>query len=150
MNGFAGRRLATRPTRQQGDDTLPCKTREEQRRFQREWIAARRAAYLNGKKCAVCGATEKLTLHHKDPAKKTSHNVWSWSEPRRRAELRECEVLCKSCHQRIHARVRRALASVRFPCGTNASYSRGCRCDDCTTAHREANYRWLRRQGTAA
>jgi 5-methylcytosine-specific restriction endonuclease McrA len=50
--------------------------------------------------CALCGGTTSLQVDHLDPAKKVSHNVWSWSEPRRLAELTKCRVLCSECHKK--------------------------------------------------
>jgi hypothetical protein len=39
-----------------------------------------------------------MEVDHIDPALKVSHRVWSWSPPRRAAELAKCRVLCGVCH----------------------------------------------------
>jgi hypothetical protein len=85
-----------------------------QRRFVRRWVAKRRADWLavNGP-CKRCGSTQKLELHHRDPAEKVSHRIWSWAPARRDAELAKCDVLCRWCHNQAHrelhaARVLRA------------------------------------------
>lgn len=75
------------------------KDREQQRAYQREWMARRRAAWFEGKACVDCGATDELEVDHVDPSSKVDHKVWSWSASRREAELSKCEVRCRSCHQ---------------------------------------------------
>ena len=75
-------------------------TREQKRAYDRAWYAARRAAWFADKCCVVCGSTDRLELHHKDPAQKVSHRVWSWSQSRRDTELAKCEVRCHEHHPR--------------------------------------------------
>lgn len=105
------------------------KTKAAQREYQRQWIAARRAAWLAGKSCATCGATDNLEVDHIDPLKKVTHRVWSWSEKRRQAELAKCQVLCTSCH------LDKTLTDrPKAECGTASKYRAGCRCDDCKAA----------------
>jgi hypothetical protein len=78
---------------------MPCRTREEQRAYQRAWVARRRKDWLeaNGP-CVRCGSSENLEVDHVDRAQKVSHKVWSWSAVRREAELAKCQVLCQPCH----------------------------------------------------
>lgn len=102
-------------------------TREEQREYQRNWVARRRRAYLAGKVCARCGATDDLHVHHRDPKQKVHHAIWSWREERRLDELAKCEVLCRPCHQAHHALIREQH-------GTTSRYKHGCRCDLCRSA----------------
>ena len=73
-------------------------TKEEQREYQRKWIAKRRADFFADKICVRCGNDETLELDHIDPAQKVSHNVWSWSAARRDQEISKCQVLCHDCH----------------------------------------------------
>lgn len=80
------------------------------------WLAA------NGP-CVKCQSAVRLEVHHIDLAEKISHRVWSWSEPRRTAELVKCEVLCRRCHVQAHT-----VAHGR------GGYDRGCRCDVCRAA----------------
>lgn len=77
---------------------MPYKDKEKQRQFQREWCAKRRREYFNGKRCAQCHTPSDLELDHIDPATKVHHCIWSWSKPRRDAELAKCQPLCRSCH----------------------------------------------------
>lgn len=71
---------------------------EAKRKYQREWLANRRAEFFKDKQC-LCGSTDRLELDHIDPSKKITHNIWSWSTPRREAELAKCQVLCYTCHK---------------------------------------------------
>jgi hypothetical protein len=77
---------------------MPIKDLEARRRYSREWVARRRSAFFEDKVCVQCGSTEELQLDHKDPRQKISHNIWSWTEVRRLAEIAKCQVLCKCCH----------------------------------------------------
>jgi hypothetical protein len=69
--------------------------------YQREWMRRRRAAFFGGKACDTCNSGAALQLHHRDPSQKISHQIWSWSEARRNAELSKCVVLCGACHQQL-------------------------------------------------
>lgn len=102
-----------------------------QREYQRNWIRKRRAAYFNGKSCAHCGSTSELELDHIDRTKKLSHNVWSWSAPRRAAELAKCQVLCSDCH------LKKSLAERPKPKHGGGMYKHGCRCDKCVQWNRD-------------
>lgn len=101
----------------------------KQREFQRLWTKARRIRFTAGVRCVRCGSGESIHWHHRDPATKLAHQIWSWTIPRIEAELRKCEPLCRSCHEEHHA------ALLRSPCGTEGAYGRGCRCAPCKAAH---------------
>lgn len=77
---------------------MPYKDPAQQQRYQREWIAQRRAEWFQGKSCVDCNATTDLQIDHVDPQVKVSHRIWSWSRSRREAELVKCVVRCSSCH----------------------------------------------------
>src|SRR3972149_2694359 len=100
----------------------------QQRKYQREWRAARRRTVFNGKNCALCGATENLELDHVFPETKISHKIWSWAWQRINEEMMKCRILCRPCHAERHA------AEMRAPCGTRSAYQRGCRCFSCRAA----------------
>ena len=102
---------------------------EEKRRYQREWRAKRRAEFFSGKHCAVCGSIEDLELDHIDRSTKISNRIWSWSEPRRLAEIEKCQVLCAIHHkEKTRAENLKSVTHGDYSRG----YSRGCRCEACT------------------
>jgi hypothetical protein len=104
---------------------------EQQKKFQREWVARRRADYLSGKSCEQCGSTKQLEVDHIDPSLKVSHRIWSWSAKRREEELSKTQVLCGRCHKAKTARDR--FAQVKH--GNVWMYQRyKCRCDLCRAA----------------
>jgi hypothetical protein len=79
---------------------MPYADPTRQAEYQRDWMAKRRAEWFADKVCAGCGSAEELELDHQDPSLKVSHRIWSWSRPRREAELAKCRPLCSPCHQR--------------------------------------------------
>jgi hypothetical protein len=103
------------------------KDKEKQKEFTRLWIQKRRNDFFKDKICALCGSTEKLVLHHTNPKKKESHNIWSWTQKRREAELKKCEVWCKKCHNEYHGKAKWKPISH----GKAGGYDRGCRCIEC-------------------
>lgn len=112
---------------------VPYANPDKQRAYQREWTAKRRHAYLQDKVCAVCGTTERLELDHRDRLSKVSHNIWSWTEARRASELLKCQVLCHA-HHIEKTRIDGSWQPTQ-PCGTQAAYSRDCKCQPCRSAH---------------
>lgn len=79
---------------------MPYADKTKQREFARKWNANRRAAFFSNKSCVKCGSAENLELDHIVQEDKVHHCIWSWSEPRRLAELAKCQVLCHDCHAR--------------------------------------------------
>lgn len=118
---------------------MPYADSEQMRDYQRRWVAERRHASLLDRVCEGCGSSEKLEWHHLSRDEKVSHKIWSWSAPKREAELAKCIPLCSSCHDAVHARARRAQAVARNPHGTRARYDLGCRCDPCRRGKSEYN-----------
>lgn len=119
---------------------MPFKDPAARRRYNREWMARRRAEWFAGRSCVDCGATEKLEVHHRDPEQKISHRVWTWADDRREAELAKCEPLCQSCHHKRHERVAAH--------GGERRYRQGCRCAVCVEGWAQVNA--LRRAANAA
>lgn len=91
--------------------------------------------------CRKCGSWENLELDHIDPETKTTHNIWSWSEPKRLAELAKCQALCNPCHKEKTKLYVQELFTFTV-CGTHSKYASGCRCDDCKIAQRIYNQKW--------
>lgn len=105
---------------------MPYADKAKQLKYQREWVARRRAKYLDGKACTRCGGLEDLMYHHRDPTVKEDHRIWSWAKVRLEAELKKCIVLCRTCHGFVHRTCQH---------GTRNMYSyHGCRCPACTEA----------------
>lgn len=112
------------------------------RAYQRDWLAARRDAWLAATgPCFRCGSWERLEIDHVDPAVKVTAAVWSWAPERRDAELAKCQVLCEDCHRRkttreAHSSWESSTEPHRGPAapGTTGAYRRGCRCVDCCRA----------------
>lgn len=110
---------------------MPYKNPEQQRQYQREWRAKRRADYFADKACVICDTTDRLELDHIDPSKKVAHSIWSWSDERRLAELAKCQVLCVTHHrQKTNAQLRSKAKH-----GERNRYRGGCRCTPCTEAN---------------
>lgn len=117
---------------------MSYKDPEKQREYQRLWIARRRAEYLADKTCVRCGSRDRLEVDHVDPSKKVDHRIWSWSKARRDVELAKCQVLCWD-----HHREKTGDDMGFYEHGTHVMYSHhGCRCEPCTTAHRESMREW--------
>lgn len=106
-----------------------------QRTYQREYRLKRLARMHEhlGSKCAVCGSTDRLDIHHKDPTEKSFNPGsagYNWAKTC--AELAKCELLCEPCHQDKHGRTTH---------GTTRMYKfYKCRCDLCV----EAWHQWQR------
>jgi hypothetical protein len=77
---------------------MPISDPDARRKYQREWVARRKASWYADKSCAVCGSTDDLELDHVDPAQKVSHSIWSWSWERIAEETAKCQVLCVHHH----------------------------------------------------
>lgn len=121
--------------------TMTYKNKEQQREYQRQWMAKRRENWFaeNGP-CVICSSWEELELDHIDPELKETHKIWSWSKERREEELAKCQPLCVGCHA---AKTRSENLSGH---GTGTSYQRGCRCAECRAYKSAAMKRETRRQ----
>jgi hypothetical protein len=98
-------------------------TKEERRIYNRIWMSKRRAEFFAGKSCARCGRTDRLELDHVDPTTKTHHAIWSWSKPRRLAELAKCQALCHWCHKRKSSEDAKRISLENMPPhGTRSRY----------------------------
>ena len=106
---------------------------ELRRKYRREWLAKRRTEFFNGKCCMKCGSTVLLELHHVDPTKKITHNIWDRNKSFQSKELKKCTVLCKRCHKKV--------TEARH--GTISRYrEHRCRCAACKTVWNERTKFW--------
>ena len=108
---------------------MPYRDPGIQREYQRQWMARRRARYVEmfGGRCLLCGATEELEFDHRDPALKEREvrDLWSRREDVLLAELLKTRLLCRQCHDF------KSRLEVLPGHGTGAMYGRGCRCPEC-------------------
>jgi hypothetical protein len=101
------------------------------------------ARIMLGSACAHCGSTEDLEFDHIDPATKSGLIIDLAS---RRAdvfwaEVRKCQLLCRSCH-----RAKTAAEGGWGLHGKIRTYQNGCRCGECRTAIVTWNREWRRRR----
>jgi len=86
----------------------PDARRAYMRRWTRQCVARRRAACIQalGGKCVDCGATENLDFDHVDPRDKVNRiaKLWTAKKSVLWREVKKCELRCKACHARRHAR----------------------------------------------
>ena len=119
--------------------TMPMKTREEQKEYQRLWIAARRSAWIeeNGP-CRACGGDYNLEVDHIDPSTKLikPSAIWSRREEIRNEELAKCQVLCEACHLEKTVKDLRLMNTISREHGTYPKYEQGCKCELCMEAMR--------------
>lgn len=113
--------------------------KEKQREYQRQWIAKRRAKYLEGKSCVVCSSTDSLELDHMFPNEKAYNPsaLWSMSEtnPKRIAELSKCQILCAKCHAKKTLKDIENRVGPILQHGTAVMYDKHeCRCVPCREA----------------
>ncbi len=55
--------------------------------------------------CEYCGSETDLLFHHRDPLNKSfniGRNAGRVSIVTLMAEIEKCDILCRSCHQKIH------------------------------------------------
>ena len=98
----------------------PILETETRRRYQREWVAKRRAEFFADKTCIDCGTTEHLELDAATPPSRSTTTCGRWSTGRREAKLAKYDIRCCSCR-----RTRFADHETRH--GTRGRYEQGCR-----------------------
>jgi 5-methylcytosine-specific restriction endonuclease McrA len=125
---------------------MPMATPEEQREYNRLWVANRRLEWIeeNGP-CVKCSSWDDLQVDHVDPREKLyniSQGIWSMAKnnPIRIKELDKCQVLCEPCHKE-----KTRENSVTQTHGTFSMYERHrCRCEQCRAWKSEKNSRRIR------
>jgi hypothetical protein len=128
-------------------------------------------AYLLEHPCVDCGEADPIVLDFDHVRGKKLCNVshllsGTPSLKRIQAEIDKCEVRCANCHRRVTAQRHGWFAYLSrdpvvfvdgrqrssAPCGTQAAYRRGCKCEKCL-AHQarrlrvwRAKRKWERQQ----
>lgn len=117
---------------------MPYTDWNKQREYQKLWVAKRKQEFFaENNYCVECGSNYKLELDHKDPTKKVSHRIWSWSDRRRNEELEKCQVLCRNCH-RNKTNKQNNQGRDRIKHGTVHAYRYyNCKCISCLEANRD-------------
>lgn len=102
------------------------------KRYEQRFIGAKEA---RGGKCALCGSSENLEFHHRDPENKEFDVSRIWNKPGSvfEQELEKCDLLCEVCHKKQH--------SAREKHGTLSCY-RYCKCEICRQANAEYKRAW--------
>ena len=94
-----------------------------------------------------CGSVDRLEFDHVDPKTK----VWELTglllaaRAKFEAELAKCQLLCHKHHWH-KTNVERGRQPECLH-GTRSKYQRGCRCDLCRAAHRDAARAYARKRG---
>ena len=129
----------------------PAEYREYMRRYmKKQYHRIRNAAVEQlGGCCTQCGATEQLEIDHVNRAKKTMsvERICYVSEERRQGELKNCQLLCNSCHARKTLKDL-GRKDARLNHDTLSSY-RYCKCDKCKMAKRKYNQEYRKRRSEA-
>jgi 5-methylcytosine-specific restriction endonuclease McrA len=114
---------------------------EYMREYMKQRYSLRRQAAIEklGGVCVVCGSDHDLEIDHRDRKKKSfdlAKALAGWSQKRVDAELKKCQLLCKTCHQKktISDLGQTARKGIH---GTVGNYNHGCRCDPCRAAKSE-------------
>ena len=106
-------------------------SKEDRRKYQREWVAKRRALWVEEHgPCSQCGSDKDLEVDHIDPDTKHLNPgaVWSLCKSKRGQELAKCQVLCGECHKEKTSAFRKANMSH----GKERMYrDMKCRCPLC-------------------
>jgi len=119
------------------------KDKQQQRDFQRNWCAARRAEYisLRGGCCEECAAVVNLEFHHRELSTKIDHKIWFWRRERIDVEISKYDLLCRDCRDCRDCHAKETAKERGYglaPHGTLTAYkSYECRCQDCRKANAE-------------
>ena len=125
---------------------MPIKDPILKNAYARKRWQTRRDEWFAGKKCAHCGTSEGLTIHHRNKSDKVTHRIWCLSYERIEEETAKCDVLCLHCHMALHA-VERTLGVGP---GKGTMYWRGCRWEAGREARNEYQREWREKQKALA
>jgi len=121
---------------------MPMATKEQQREYQRQWMAERRQDWIDsqGGCCVECGSTDRLEVDHIDPSLKTikPSQLWSRRQETRDKELVNCQVLCYDCHKK---KTKITYINKRQH-GTSTMWAARCKCSVCKNYHRLYMKEW--------
>jgi len=107
---------------------VPYKDRGKQLRYQVEYVARRRLAFVAGKTCA-CGAPATNVY---SPGV-SLRNVWQLSAERRAVRLAGAIAACERC---LRAWIGSRASHPSRTHGATSCYAKGCRCPTCVESYR--------------
>ena len=87
---------------------MPYKDKEIHKSYDQKWQKDRIIEMYNiiyvGKVCSKCGSSDGIVYHHRDPSTKLFNisNRLHINKDRLMDEIAKCDILCKSCHDKIH------------------------------------------------
>ena len=108
---------------------------------------------MSGGKCIRCGSTNELNFDHKDPSLqkfRLNGKMLDGSWEKILEEWGKCQLLCRPCHVQktkedgFAPAWNKGLGKDGEPLpdhGCEASYIRGCRCEECARARHDARVR---------
>ncbi len=100
-------------------------------KYHRERVAARRAAFMLGKKCRDCGTGKDLLIHW---GKRGQYVSFSYNDKNLKKALKDTPILCRSCRTKVMA----AKHAEKLVHGTLGGYKyHGCKCKLCLAASAE-------------
>ena len=110
--------------------------------YNQTYYFRKRKEYISilGGECRWCGSKEKLTFDHM-VAKTKKYNISSivtYNSKKVLAELKKCQVLCRSCHRKktkLNSEGPKSWNKGNWKHGTQSAYRIGCRCVDCRKAY---------------
>lgn len=77
-----------------------------------------------GGRCTKCDSTENLEIDHINPTEKKYNigKIWSYSKDKFWAEIKKCQLLCKTCHKNKSDKELRVMIDSDPFWGVNLKY----------------------------
>lgn len=120
----------------------PEKRRVPHKVYVRKFMRERRAqtrAWLTSQRCAVCGSQDRLVVAGPKALPQNATRIWAMalSTILEKIARKELAVFCRAHHMELCNR------RNGWRChGTNAEYSKGCRCELCRKARSDYWREW--------
>lgn len=89
------------------------------RQYQLVWMWRRRLQWiLDNGPCRWCGSVNELSVSYRNPASRhpiKTASIWGYSDEKRQALLKDCEVLCIDCYRKKQTIWRTLKATLKPP-----------------------------------